>query len=160
MILARYGGLIIMLLVSFVASSYLHFVITFNFRSLIEYNLFNRPELVIKYFWGYLREYYNNRAGLPISATLKVILLLSLPFLSLKLIKAGFQFSIFYFAMKIQYRLPTISKFILRKTIFSSNTMDPGINPKNHQIVKSNSKLQGSQNNPSVKEQPKINLRK
>lgn len=116
MIVLKYGGLILTCFLSFVISSYLYFGYEFHFKSLVEHNLISRPEIVVKYFWNFLKDYYHNREKLPLFVTFKIITLLVLPFISLKLIKIGLQFLLFYLAVKVKDKLPTISKFILRKT--------------------------------------------
>lgn len=121
MIIFRYGGLLLTLFISFVISSYLYFIIEFNFHSLVRYNLFNRPEIVVKYFWTYIQYYYENRAQLPISVTLKLILILLIPLLVVKLIKILIQFLLFYIAIKWQKKIPTISGFILRRTLLANS---------------------------------------
>ncbi len=169
MIISRFGGLILTLLISFILSSYLYFIIEFNFKSLVSYKLISMPEPVIKYFIQYLKNYYHNRAKLPLSETFKILIILVAPYATIKLFKIIFGFLLFALAMKLQNKIPTISSYILRKVNVNSylasqisiqkNQKKVPINQKeiqnNHIVNNGNESINQMRNNKT-----KINLRK
>ena len=169
MIISRFGGLILTLLISFVLSSYLYFIIEFNFKSLVSYKLISMPEPVIKYFIQYLKNYYHNRAKLPLSETFKIFILLVAPYTTIKLFKIILNFLLFVLSMKVQHKIPTISSYILRKVNVNPYLMNQISAQKNQSKIPIN---QGKIQNNQIIAQPngvvnkaennkiKINLRK
>jgi hypothetical protein len=164
MIISRYGGLILSLFISFILSSYLYFIVDFGWHSLIEYNLLNRPEIVVKYFWSFLKNYYYQRANLPILVTGKIIFILVVPYLFVKLVKISLHFLIFYIAMKIQHKLPTISQFVLRRTAFANSIARPtqvgGQKTQTKKPLQPNANATKNQSQSQQQITPKVNLRK
>ena len=124
MILLRYGKFIILACISFILSSYIYFSITHGANLIKTHNLINRPEIVFRYFWGYLKHYYYHRSKLPLSETLKILLYLCGPYLSLKFLLVILNFSKFWIAIKIRNKFPTLSNFLLRRTVLSTQMKD------------------------------------
>jgi hypothetical protein len=123
-IFIRYGKFIILTCISLVISSYIYFTITHGTELIKVHNLINRPELVFKYFWSYLKYYYHNRSKLPLSETLKVAGYLVGPYFFLKLILIILNFSKFWIAIKMRNKFPTFSNFLLRRTVLSPQMKD------------------------------------
>lgn len=127
-ILIRYGKFIILTCISLIISSYLYFWITHGAELIKIHNLINRPEIVFKYFWSYLKYYYYNRSRLPLSETLKLAGYLVGPYIFLKILLSLLNFLQFWTAIKIRNKFPTISNFLLRKTNLTTQMKDKIIN--------------------------------
>ena len=128
MIFLRYGKFILFACISIFLSSYLYFGMNYGTHLIKIHNLINRPEVVFKYFWSYLKYYYHNRSELPISETAKLIGYIVAPYIFLKLILLISNFSKFWIAMSLKNKYPIISNFLLRRTILSSGMKDKIIN--------------------------------
>ncbi len=119
MVFLRYGKFILLACISIFLSSYLYFGMNYGTHLIKIHNLINRPEVVFKYFWGYLKYYYYNRSNLPISETGKLIGYIVAPYLFLKFILLILNFSKFWIAISLRNKYPIISNFLLRRTALS-----------------------------------------
>jgi hypothetical protein len=128
LIFIRYGKFLIITFLSLIISSYLYISITYGINTIKIHNLMNRPEIVLKNFWEYLKYYYRNRSNLPLSETFKLISYLFGPYIFLKTFLIFLNFSKFWIAIKIRNTFPTIANFLLRKTTLSTQMKDQIIN--------------------------------
>lgn len=120
MVVLRYGKFMLFAAISILISSYIYFYIQYGWQMIKAHNLINRPEIVFKYFWGYLKYYYYNRSKLPISKTFEVACYLAAPYAIFKSLSLAFNFLKFYLATKWETKFPTVSAFLLQKISLSS----------------------------------------